>query len=342
MEDEKCGCGGEETVKRPLEDDTEEDSECCGPPQGRGVACGDEASPEDLGCCVESPEPPGDDMPCCGETLPDDVSCCSEAEQEDTGCGCGCGGDFPDESLINNPEKPESIADPDFFHQLERYAQLMGIVQVGYTHVSSELVNSEEHPQYLHAIVLTYQMGQDIIETPPGPEAQELNNATYTKLGRITYALSDFIRSRGFATQVAHPYGGLLNFSPLGQKAGLGWMGQSGLLISPELGPRMKISAILTSIENLPLKETEDYSWIPDYCTVCGKCIKACPEEAMVEKESCCGMELEFIESRCIGCSQGCTYCIEECPFHQKGYQPVKDKFDRMNAKLAEKRSKAN
>jgi hypothetical protein len=163
--------------------------------------------------------------------------------------GCGCGGEFPDQSLIQNPEKPEEIAVPDFFAELERLAHLMGIASVGYTQVIPSLVNSEEPPEYPNAIVLTYPMSEDIIETPPGPEAQKLNDATYLKLGNITYAISDFIRAQGFATQVAHPYGGLLSFSPLGQKAGLGWIGQSGLLITPELGPRLKISAILTNIE---------------------------------------------------------------------------------------------
>jgi len=314
MEDEKCDCGSESLTENDNADHKEAG------PKEEDASCGgtDESSEEYEGCCGKPAE-----------------------SQEDTECGCGCGGDFPDESLIANPVKPESIADPDFFEKLERQAHLMGIVKVGYTPVTAELVNGKEPPEYPHAIVLTYEMGKDIIETPPGPEAQELNNATYAKLGHITYALSDFIRARGFATQVAHPYGGLLSFSPLGQKAGLGWMGQSGLLISPELGPRQKISAILTSIENLPTKKPDDYSWIPDYCVVCGKCIKACPEDAMIEKDTCCGgKDIEFIEARCIGCSQGCTYCIEECPFDKKGYQQVKTKFDKMNAKLMEKRDK--
>ena len=46
-----------------------------------------------------------------------------------------------------------------------------------------------------------------------------------------------------------------MKFSQLGQKAGLGCIGQSGLLISPELGPRQKISAIFVSIANLPIKK---------------------------------------------------------------------------------------
>jgi arsenite methyltransferase len=289
--------------------------------------------------CCEDPEydseplkkEPVENGGCCGESIE------KESTEE---CDCGCGGEFPDESLVDNPDRPENIADAEFFRAFEKFAHSMGIVSIGYTHVVPELLNTGEPLMYPNAIVMTLEMGKNIIETPPGPEAQQLNDETYAKLGRITYALSDFTRAQGFATQVAHPYGGLVSFSPLGQKAGLGWIGQSGLLITPELGPRLKISAILTSIENLPIKKPDDYSWIIEYCEKCGKCIKACPEEALVEKQSCCGgKEIEFIQNRCIGCTQGCTYCIEGCPFDEKGYEHIKNRFDKMTAKLMEKKS---
>jgi len=285
-------------------------------------------SDDKTACCGESivgaPEKETDvNLGCCGETGDTQPE---NGIGESAECGCGCGGEFPE---------PKNMVDPDLLKGFEKFAHAMGIVSIGYTKVIPDLINTEE-PIYPNAIVLTLEMGKDIIETPPGPEAQQLNDATYAKLGNITYALSDFIRANGFTTQVAHPYGSMVGFSQLGQKAGLGWIGQSGLLISPELGPRQKISAIFTSIENLPLNNDVDHSWIADYCEKCGKCIKACPEKALIETESCCGSkEIEFIQTRCIGCSQGCTYCIEDCPFDEKGYQHVKNKFDKMNAKLA-------
>ncbi|EKF86204.1 arsenite methyltransferase [Methanobacterium formicicum] len=297
-------------------------------------------SDDKTACCGESivgaPEKETDmNLGCCGET--GDMKPESEIGESDE---CGCGGEFPDESLVKNPDEPKNMVDPDLLKGFEKFAHAMGIVSIGYTKVIPELINAEE-PLYPNAIVLTLEMGEDIIETPPGPEAQQLNDATYAKLGNITYALSDFIRANGFVTQVAHPYGGMVGFSQLGQKAGLGWIGQSGLLISPELGPRQKISAIFTNIENLPLNNNVDHSWISDYCGKCGKCIKACPEKALIETKSCCGKEIEFIQKRCIGCSQGCTYCIGDCPFDEKGYEHVKNKFDKMNAKLTLKKSKS-
>lgn len=294
-------------------------------------------------CCGDVEEFPKKEIKeensgCCGNNDNDQSQ---EEVEESEGCGCGCGGDFPDESLVDNPENPKNTVDSDFFTYLEKFAKSMGVISIGYTQVKPESINKEEL-LYPNAIVLTLEIGKDIIETPPGPEAQELNEATYEKLGSITYALSDFIRANGFATHVAHPYGNMVGFSQMGQEAGLGHIGQSGLLISPELGPRMKISAIFTTLENSPEKTTEDHSWILDYCEKCGKCIKACPEKALVETESCCGgSQIEFIQKRCIGCTQGCTYCIEDCPFDEKGYQHVKNRFDKMNAKLAEKKAKS-
>ncbi len=118
--------------------------------------------------------------------------------------------------------------------------------------ITPDLLIRDKFIQYSNAIVLTMEMDKEIIETPPGIEAQKLNDSAYKKLGDISYKLSDYLRENVYETEVAHPYGGLVKFSQLGQKAGLGWIGQSGLLISPDLGPRQKISAIFVSVVNLP------------------------------------------------------------------------------------------
>jgi len=259
---------------------------------------------------------------------------------EDKGCGCGSI-DFPDESIIDNPNQPKFIAADDFINEFENYAHSIGIKDIGYALITPELLIRDKFIQYPNAIVLTMEMGKKIIEATPGPEAQKLNDSAYEKLANISYKLSDYLREHCYATEVAHPYGGIVKFSPLAQKANLGWIGNSGLLISPELGPRQKISAIFVSIANLPIKESKEHSWITDYCEKCGKCVKACPEKALIENEACCGeKETEFVQELCIGCSEGCTYCIEGCPFDQKEYPHIKDRFDKMNDKLMEKRNK--
>jgi len=321
---------------------------------------------ENKGCCCGNIDESHKDNPgrdegcCCGETVEtsesteDNQNSTNEKKQskifgladsyelfvdpaEDDGCGCCCGGDYPDESIKNNPSEPETIADENFMEKLENYAYSIGITSIGYAQVLPELINEGKSILFNNAIVLTMEMDEELIKTDPGAEAQALNDAHYEKLGNMTHQVADYLRENGFAAESAHPYGGVVKFTPLAQEAGLGWIGQSALLISPASGPRQKISAVFTSIENLPIKHSE-YAWITEYCEKCGKCIKACPEKALVEKKGCCGStDVEFVQKLCIGCSQGCTYCIEACPFDEKGYEYVKNRFDKMNAKLKEK-----
>ena len=272
---------------------------------------------------------------CCESESIDESVKDKQKEEGECGCLCGLDKEYPDKSIINNPNKPKFIAEDDFIDELEEYAHSIGIKEIGYAQITPELLIKDKFIQYPNAVVLTMEMGKEIIEATPGPEAKKLNDSAYEKLGNISYKISDYLREHGYATEVAHPYGSIVKFSQLGQKAYLGWIGQSSLLITPELGPRQKISAIFVSIVNLPIKETNEHSWITDYCEKCGKCIKACPEKALIEKEVCCGeKETEFIQEHCIGCSEGCTYCIEGCPFDQKEYKYIKDRFDKMNAKL--------
>ncbi|UTB31990.1 MAG: 4Fe-4S binding protein [Methanobacterium sp. ERen5] len=293
---------------------------------------------------------------CHEETFEEDCDCDTENNEpnHDEGCGCGtenletsenddccCGSiDFPDLSRVDNPDKPKFTANEEFIKEFEDYAHSLGISNVGYSLLTPKLLIKDKFIQYPFTIVLNIEMHKDIIDTPPGIDAKDLNDTAYVKLAIITTKLSDYLRKNGFGTEIAHPYGGLVNFSALGQEAGTGYIGESGLLISPELGPRQKISAIFTSISNLPLNEENEHAWIPEYCEICGKCVKACPEKALVEVDSCCGSEVELVKKNCIGCSLGCTYCIEACPFEEKGYEHVKNKFDKINAKLKEKQAK--
>ncbi|MCK9151077.1 reductive dehalogenase domain-containing protein [Methanobacterium alcaliphilum] len=260
---------------------------------------------------------------------------CKEPSEEDS---CGCGNiSYPDKSLIKNPTHPQYITDEKFIKKFEDYAKSIGIENIGYSQIDAELLIQDKFIQYTNVIVLTMEMDEKIIKTLPGKEAQKLNNEAYAKLGDLSYVLSDYLRENGFATEVSHPYEGVINFSALAEKAGLGHIGKSGLLITPDLGPRQKISAIFVSIANLP-KKGPDHSWIKDYCERCNNCIKACSEKALHETEGCCGnKKVELIKNRCIGCSHGCTFCIEECPFYTKGYVHLKRKFDKINAKLKQK-----
>jgi len=279
--------------------------------------------------------------------LREDNGCCtgdveSQTTQLKDSDNCGCGGELPDESLISNPEIPKSEADNDFFREFEELARSMGIVEIGYTKLDNGLMDSKDI-NYPNAIVLTFKIDKELIKASPGDEAQRLNDEIYAKFAKITYELSDFMRSNGYATQVAHPYGNLIGLTQLGQQAGLGYTGKHGLLITPKLGPRLKISAIFTSISDLPEKAAIDHSWIDDYCQRCSKCTIACRENAMVKIIHPSGeKDTEFHPDLCIGCSKGCTSCIEECVFYKRGYDEIKRISDKLKERMLKKKQNTN
>lgn len=69
---------------------------------------------------------------------------------------------------------------------------------------------------------------------------------------------------------------GIISHIALANLSGMGTMGDCGLLITPEYGPRIRLCSILTDLE-LPVRDT----CLPDQCIHCGLCQKACPAGAI-------------------------------------------------------------
>ena len=102
-----------------------------------------------------------------------------------------------------------------------------------------------------------------------------------------------FLEVKGFKalpfppTGISYKYGTVADFSHrhAAVAAGLGEFGFSGLLLTPEFGPRQRVVSIIT---NAPLKPSPMYNG-PNLCQpkACGQaCIKACPSTAMTGKVS--------------------------------------------------------
>lgn len=62
--------------------------------------------------------------------------------------------------------------------------------------------------------------------------------------------------------------------------AGLGEIGRMGLLMTPRLGPRVRIAVVTTDLELVPDPPTRDAA-IVDFCTICCKCADNCPVRAI-------------------------------------------------------------
>ena len=219
-------------------------------------------------------------------------------------------------------EPYEDISLEDF----EDYAKTLDIFKVTYTKIE---VDDNPEIKYENVIILAIEMDENIIKTGPSKRAKELNKLFYEKFRKITEKLSEYLENNGVKTQIAYPNERFLDLPYLGQKAGLGYIGKSGLLITPEFGSKIKLAGMLTSIDdsifNKSNESDNNHKWIKQYCEDCGECIESCESEALIKID---GDDIaELSESKCIGSDEGCTYCIEKCPFNEKGYQGVKADF---------------
>lgn len=139
-------------------------------------------------------------------------------------------------------------------------------------------------------------------------------------------------KHRGYSADAAHPLTGPALNPPLAQMAGLGWLGRSGLIITPEHGPRVRLAAVFTNIENLPFSTHNDHAWVADFCAKCGKCIRECPSQAIYEQP----IQHETVQVTCVDSARcfpyfndyyGCSVCIKVCPFNNTLYQKIKASF---------------
>lgn len=106
------------------------------------------------------------------------------------------------------------------------------------------------------------------------------------------------------------PYPGLsgIRFKKLAEKTSLGEIGDNSLFLHHKWGPRVHLRVLLTDlkIDSRPSDPVEQV------CLHCGKCIEACPANAL-EKNS-------FNIRRCqerhqdLNSAHSCEICAEVCP----------------------------
>ena len=234
--------------------------------------------------------------------------------------------------LKKNPRQPKATVPEGFLIDLERYATALGVSSVGYTQVPERWIFQGKAILHLNAIMLTMEMDKVRIDTAPSIAGEQAVIEIYRDLGIAANKIATYLRKHGYSADAAHPLMGPALYPPLTQMAGLGWLGVSGLIITPEHGPRVRLAAVLTNIENLPFSTHNDHGWIEDFCAGCGICIRQCPAEAIypepVHYES--GQITCVDNDRCFPYFSdyyGCSVCIRVCPFNNTSYDKIEDSF---------------
>lgn len=236
-------------------------------------------------------------------------------------------------SIRQNPYRGKTTIDPQTLAELTTYAISLGIAEIGYTVVNPCYIFRGFRILFPNAIVFTIEMDREKIRQAPSiPSFIEVFR-TYYEVGVIVNKVAEFLRQRGFNAHAGPAVGGDVNYIPVAIDAGLGISGKSGLLITRHSGPRVRLAAVYTDIENLPFAQENAHGWVRDYCEGCNICIQKCPADAIypVTKILPDGGPAFIDHTKCampFSNDNGCTLCIKHCPFGSVGYDKLKTRFD--------------
>ncbi|UCD95942.1 MAG: epoxyqueuosine reductase [Candidatus Bathyarchaeota archaeon] len=161
----------------------------------------------------------------------------------------------------------------------------------------------------------------DYFDTSPRQRMFQGHNTFISQeIDRVGYSIARLLEKKGFKAyhQMASTGGtdqrflmGLLSLKHLSVQAGLGVIGRNSLLITPQFGPRVRLTAIVTNAEVAPDEPLE-----VDFCQHCEKpCIPVCPVKAIEEPSR--GEPYRINKYACqqyLSTRPACSLCLKACP----------------------------
>lgn len=228
-------------------------------------------------------------------------------------------------------EPPESIDPHRITRFVKEWMKRLGAVSVGITkledyHLYSTIGRGEGYGEPVElshkvAVAFTVEMDKYFMDrAPQAPTAME-SARQYLNSGALAIQLAGFFRQLGYSSR-AHIDGRYRVICPLvARDAGLGEIGRMGLLMTPELGPRVRIAVVTTDMELVPDSRKRDDT-VMDFCTRCKKCAEACPSRAISFEDRTLtdGVRRWRINAEAcftLWCTIGtdCGRCVSVCPY---------------------------
>ena len=178
--------------------------------------------------------------------------------------------------------------------------------------------------RHKYAIAFTVEMNYENVQAAPLSPAIFESSQQYLHSATIALQIATFLKSLGHDSR-AHIDGDYEVVCPLvARDAGLGEIGRMGLLMTPHLGPRVRIAVITTNAPLVPGNYRSDQNMI-EFCRVCRKCADCCPGNSIPEGDmhDIDGVKRWKIDSdSCYRywCTSGtdCGRCMAVCPFSRR------------------------
>ena len=215
-------------------------------------------------------------------------------------------------------------------------------VRIGFTELPQQMIFRGKFTLFRYALVASQEMKRDKIDLAPDFQAGQEVMRVYASLGLAVNEIARWLRKQGLRCQSNHPMGGLTNTPSLAGKAGMGWQGRHGLLVTPEYGSRVRLAPVFIEHKYFEFTDNRDHDWIEDYCELCHICEKECPSQAVNSKKAVnvnnvpgIGAIRTCIDRRkCLETfsrTMGCSVCIKVCPFSRGDgtYEQIKTAIEK-------------
>ena len=214
-----------------------------------------------------------------------------------------------------------------YSHTFERIGALGGVQEAG-GH------NLQEIPEeFQYAIVMGYEEDYDMIKYFPTWIADATTSLGYSRMGITNSYLSSFIRNLGFKAIDCNSNDVALSV-PMAMQAGLGQLGRNGILVTPQFGPRLRLSKVIT---DLPLVADAPIDFgVTEFCSMCKRCADMCPSQSIMHGERTAeshnissaagGLKWPINSLKCrmywARVNKPCTICIGCCPYNKPDTWP--------------------
>ena len=239
--------------------------------------------------------------------------------------------DGADEKL--EPASPQVAA-----AELKRVGTVFGADLIGVTAFDERWVYTERFdsrsgegkpndlPAGLTSVVVIGQaMDQDLIQTAPSALSGTATGLGYSQDAAVLLGIAQYIRNLGYEAVPSMNDTALA--IPLAIEAGLGEYGRHGMVITPELGTRLRFGKIFT---DLPLAHDRPHRFgVREFCQQCDRCAEACPARAIphggpvpvaLNRSGLRGVRKWSVDGEaCFGywskINSDCAICVRICPW---------------------------
>ncbi|MBN2088000.1 reductive dehalogenase [candidate division KSB1 bacterium] len=227
--------------------------------------------------------------------------------------------------------EPVSVSPEMITPRLKEMAAYLGADLVGTTRLNKAYIYSHigRSPgkwgepitlNHEYAIAIAVEMRHEMVQQAPDNPTMTETGFQYFEAAKIAMILARYINFLGYEARAHLDANYQVMCIPIAVDAGLGELGRLGLLITPQFGPRVRLSIVTT---NLPLVPDSPINFgVQDFCSFCKKCAIYCPSGSISKREKKISAGVEKWQSEQENCyhfwrTQGtdCGICLEVCPY---------------------------